>query len=138
MVFCDFQYSPNRRFLVSAGRDDGLVQLWENNVTGNYQQVQEWNMRRDFGKGTLCIDISVCSKFIVVALSSYMLNRVVLNSVESSEIIRSLTLQPVMKYITKVVFSVDCRVIFIFGHQGNNKFQCHHALASLSRRYTRG
>ena len=55
-----------------------------------------------------------------MASSSHMLNRVDLKSVENGEIIRSLTLQPVMTYITKVVFSVDCRAVFICGHQGNN------------------
>ena len=121
MAFCELQFSPNARFLVSADCD-GVVRLWENDVTGNYEQLQEWNMRGDLGKGSLCIDISACSKFIVVASSSYinMSNRVVLKSVENGNIIRSLTPQPVIKSITKVMFSVDYRAVFICGRQGRN------------------
>ena len=118
-IITELKFSPDGNFLVSAYRDSSIVKLWDNNVTGNYEQLQEWNMREDMGGvcRLFSIAISACSKYIVLASCS--LNRVVLKSVENGETIKSLTPQPVMKYATEVMFSTDCHAIFVCSWGGN-------------------
>ena len=113
-------FSPNGRFLVSSF-GDGTVKLWDNNVTGNYEQLQEWNMREDVGERwppMSSIDISVCSKYIVVARNSS--TPFILKCIENGGTVRSLTPQPAMTCINEVIFSVDFRTIFVCGRVGDS------------------
>ena len=119
--YWNLKFSPDDRFLVSAD-DDGIVKLWDTNVAGNYEQLHEWNISEDVGEDwLLLIDISACSKYVVI-MSAHLLssNRVILKSIENGETIRSSTPQPVMKYIRKVMFSLDYRTIFVCGRCGNS------------------
>ena len=118
--FCYLQFSPDGRFLVAACHNDRIIRLWDN-ITGNYEQLHEWNIIQEnvgrIGQHLVC-NISACSKYIIVA--PYASNRVVLKNVENGETIRSLTPQPVMKYITKVMFSADGLAVFICGRVGDS------------------
>jgi len=116
--YCDLKFSSDGKFFVSAD-EDGIVALWNNDVVGNYEQLQRWNIGEDVDESWLpCIDISACCKLIVMA--SHLSNRVVLIGVENGEIIRSLTPQPAIENITTVMFSLDCRAVFICGRCGNS------------------
>lgn len=68
----DLKYSPDGSFLVSA-HADLFIKLWDN-VTGNYEQLQEWNMREDFAdefnNGIPKVSITPCSKYIMVSLGA--------------------------------------------------------------------
>ena len=103
----DLKYSPNGRFLVSTGYDE-FVRLWDT-VTGNYEQLQEWNMREEAATELigaipkLCI--SACSKYIAVSLGKC----VFLKNVDGKTI-KSFVDE---KVITKTVFASNGCVIFI-------------------------
>ena len=82
-----------------------------------------WNMKEEFGEiesHSCSIDISACSKFIVIASPLYMSNRVIVKSVENGGTVRSMTTQPVMSGIFEVMFSMDFRAVFVYGFVGNS------------------
>ena len=60
------KYSPNGSYLVSIGRDS-FVRLW-GNVTGNFTQLQEWNMEEELVEDvTHDISETVYFLFLLVA-----------------------------------------------------------------------
>ena len=60
---------------------------------------------------------SACSEYI--AVTTFLSQHVVLKSVGNCKTVRFLTQQPDMKYINKVMFSVDYSVVFIRCHHDN-------------------
>ena len=108
----DLKYSPDGRYIVSTG-DDDLVRLWDT-VTGNYEQLQEWDAREEVGFGRQMgdskVSVSACSKYIAVSVGT----GTVLKDVENGNTI-NLLFAPLdeKSRVTKTVFSSDGRAICI-------------------------
>jgi len=107
----------NGRFLVSTGYD-GFVKLWDNDVTGVYEQLQEWNIREKVARELITplpklpkFCISACSKFIVVALGNCVLLKDVYGKTIKSFVNEKIT------GTAKTVFSSNGRTIFCCCHE---------------------
>ena len=120
MVFCDLKFSPDGKFLVSVN-DDGVVRLWDNR-SGNYEQLQEWNVRADTLRPNFAgcfvhsYSISTCSHYIVFAAN----NHVFVKEIENGRTIKSLLTNPfltlgyrMMSMKCKVRFSFDGKAVFL-------------------------
>ena len=107
----DIKFSPDGRFLVSADQN-GIVRLWDN-LTGNYEQLKEWNVKAETEGNNVShfsFSISTCSRYIVVSLN----NHVFLKEIENGDTIKSLMTRLDYNMKDKVKFSVD----------GNGVFRC--------------
>lgn len=112
----DLKFSPDGRFLVSAG-NDGYVKLWSND-TGNYEILQEWNMTDDHDVGHLdyqtavLISISPCSKYVMVSMGNCALIR----DVKNGKTVTSLMPPhfPSREKIVRIMFFLDGRGVFIW------------------------
>ena len=116
--FCDLKFSPDGRFLAST-YDHGIIKVWNNDVVGNYEQLQQWNIGEDGNESWLPrIDVSTCSKYIVIA---YARNGVVLKRIENGKTLKSLTpRQSGMESITKIKLFADCRAVCVCCQNGNS------------------
>ena len=98
----NLKYSPNGRFLVSAG-NDGFVRVWDT-VTGKYEQLQEWNMPEEVvnelgNNAVVDICFSACSNYIAVSLATC----VVLKNSTAKQLIH-----PLFPMITGFILILSC------------------------------
>jgi WD40 repeat protein len=82
MKIPELKFSPDGSFLVLFSR--GLAKIWDYNTTGYYLQLQEWDVSQELNEDTyrttLKIDISPCSRYVVVLLGRHVLLKDVQNN----------------------------------------------------------
>ena len=122
----DLKFSPDGSFLVSIGYD-GFIRLWDN-VTGNYEQLQEWNIYEEVVeelninfKITSKVSVSDCNKYIVAALGTCVILKNIENGGKTkSSIVPYAPNEKIYNITTR--FSSDGRAVFIcsnFVHYDN-------------------
>ena len=123
-VITDLKFSPDGRYLVSAGRGD-FIRLWDN-ITGNYEQLQEWDMSEEVGAEELqleyiepIVSISACSKYVVVSLETWVFFKDVENG---GKTISFIALNENRIRINNIMFSSKDRAIFICCQQYKTMF----------------
>ena len=111
----NLKYSPNGRFLVSTGYD-GFVKIWDN-ITGTYEQLQEWNLREVVARGlTAAVPkfcISACSTYIVVAVETCVFLKDVERGGKTIAFIQLNEDWTLINRIKNIMFSPDDRAVFI-------------------------
>ena len=119
----NLKFSPDGSFLLSWSQeirddgaddgDNGIVKIWDYNTTGYYLQLQEWNISQELDEDisfAFEIDISPCSRYVVVLLESHILLKDVQNN---GKTIKSVLL-PENEYGHQVIFSAIDGHDFIF------------------------
>jgi WD40 repeat protein len=81
------KFSQDGSILVSYDEDEWLVTIWDYNSTnGYYLKVQEWNIKQELRihqdnvVGAFRIDVSPCSRYVVVLSNRHVLVRDVQNN----------------------------------------------------------
>ncbi|OEU23458.1 hypothetical protein FRACYDRAFT_233628 [Fragilariopsis cylindrus CCMP1102] len=113
-------YSPDGSLLVAltAAGPDSRMKICVYTTDGYYRQLQEWNLHAYWEGGwytNLHIDISPCSKYVVVIVDSQIL----LKDVNNMETIKSIVIAE--HHIHKVMFSRNDDQCSIFIHLEDNE-----------------
>ena len=104
----NLKFSSDGNYLLSCNHvddgDDEIVKIWDYNTTGYYQQLQEWNVGREINRPRIdrnIIDISPCSRYVVVLSNRHVLLKDVQNN---GKTIKSMLL-PEMEKGRQIIFS---------------------------------
>jgi hypothetical protein len=108
----DLKFSPDGSFLLSCsyGRDgddgvDLIVKIWDHNTTGYYLQLQQWNISEELDADrnfpNLKIDVSPCSRYVVVLSGRHVLLKDVQNNGKTIKYV----LLPANEYGHQILFS---------------------------------